>query len=303
MLGPLFALWMTHPSVLVDGQATCPSAVEVQRRLGDLMAGVRDDLSQDRARIETTTDGLRIELRRDDGSLIAERLLGAKGSCADLASASAVVIATWEAQLRPVRTARIQLPPEDRAGSAPAVAREAPSPAASRSSLEAGLGGVGSLAFGDATEPALGGLVFGTWSPRGAGLGLHAALAGTAARTSSLTTSVTTSWTRAFLQVGPSYRLLVGPARVDAHAGALAGALFVSAAGVPSARSDASLDFGASLGVRLSTRWAPMAPWLGIEGLFWPARDRLAISGISTTREVPRLEAWLAIGVTFVRSQ
>jgi hypothetical protein len=306
VLAPVLALWMTHPSVVVEGQATCPSPAEVQRRVQDLMAGVPDAVAQDRARVDRTSGGLHVDLRRDDGNRIADRVIASAGSCADLASAAAVIVATWEAQLRPERTARINLPGEDRsAPAAVAVSAPAAPPAAPpRARLEVGLGATGSLAFGDDVEPALGGLVFGSWAPRPSGPGVYAAASAATTRTSTLTGTVTTSWTRAAIAVGPSYRVLAGPARLDAHAAALAGLLFVSAAGVPSARSDTSSDFGAALGVRVSTRWDPMAPWLGLEGQLWPARDHLEISGpagTSMSRTVPRVEGQLAVGFSFGR--
>jgi hypothetical protein len=301
-----------RPSVAVEGRATCPSPVEVQGRLADLMASIPDGAPQDRARIDPTDGGLHVDLLRDDGSRIAERVLQSAGSCADLASAAAVIVATWEAQLRAERLARIQLPAESRA---PAQALTAvtvtPARGAPASSVEAGLGAVGSLAFGDAVEPAVGGLIFGTWSPRPTGLGLSAMAAGATARSASLSSdpsspdlpgTVTTSWTRAFAAVGPVYRLVLGPARLDGSAALAAGLLYVSAAGLPKARSETSPDLGATLGVRLSTRWAPMAPWIGVQGLFWPVGDHIDITGISSSRAVPRLEAWLALGVSFGRS-
>jgi hypothetical protein len=292
-----------HPSISVEGRATCPPPADVQRRLADLMANIPDDVPQDRAVIERMPDGLHIDLRRDDGSRIAERVLTSAGSCSDLASASAVIVATWEAQLRGERLARIEL---DRASARGGVLTTAPAPQTGRgSTFEAGLGAVGSLAFGDAVEPALGGLVFGTWSPKPTGLGVSLIASAATARSSTLPTSgtemVTASWTRAFAALGPFYRFLAGPARLEANAGVVGGALFVSAAGVPNTRSNQSADVGATLGVRLSTRWAPMAPWLGVQGLFWPSRDRFGVTdeGMERLREVPRLEAWLAVGVSF----
>lgn len=288
VLGTLLVLWLMRPSIAVEGSTACPSAADVQGRLVDLMASIPDDVPQDRAVIDRLPDGLHIDLRRDDGGRIAERVLTAAGSCSDLASATAVIVATWEAQLRGQRVARVEL---DRS-----------SARSGASMFEVGLGGVGSLAFGDAVEPALGGLIFGTWSPKPTGLGLSLTGAATSARSSTLTTPVTTSWSRAFAALGPVYRIVAGPARLDATAGVLVGALSVSAAGVPMASSKTTSDVGTTLGARLSTRWNPMAPWLGIQVLFWPSADHVGVTGPdgrAILRELPRVEAWLTLGVSF----
>lgn len=305
MVGTLLVLLAMHPSISVEGGATCPLPAEVQRRLADLMANIPDDVPQDRAVLERMPDGLHVDLRRDDGSRIAERVLASAGSCADLAAASAVIVATWEAQLRGERLARIELDRSSPRG----VVTTAPAPPSQPSrgsTFEAGLGAVGSLAFGDAVEPALGGLVFGSWSPKPTGLGLSLTATAATARSSTLltpgtTATVTASWTRAFAALGPFYRVVAGPARLEANAGVVGGALFVRAAGVPNARSNSSADVGATVGVRISTRWAPMAPWLGLQGLFWPSKDRFGVTvdRVDSLREVPRLEAWLAVGVSF----
>jgi hypothetical protein len=302
VLGPLLFLWMTHPSVVIDGHGTCPSPAEVQRRLGDLMAGVPDAVAQDRAHVEPTGSGLHVDLRRDDGGRIAERVVTSSGTCADLASASAVIIATWEAQLRPERMARIRLPAED--GPAPAtIVWAAPRPPAEITTFQMGAAGLVSLAPQSGRgNPALGGLAFGTWAPRPSGLGVYAAAAGTAARSSSLSSAVSTSWTRVYASVGPFYRFATPSARIELGAEATGGVLFASASGVTPAGSDHSPVLGFGLGARVAARWAPMAPWLGVEGLAWTTRDRLYVQGLPTENDVPRLEALIALGVSVGRN-
>src|SRR6185369_3704985 len=102
---------------------------------------------------------LRVDLRRDDGERLAQRVLDASGSCADLAAATAVVIAAWEARLNPEIAARMKLlpdgdkpvpKPEDKPVPKPEL-KTAGSAAPPRSSvgLEGGIGVTASIAGSD----------------------------------------------------------------------------------------------------------------------------------------------------------
>src|SRR5690242_6535798 len=85
--------------VQVEGPAQCPTPEAVAARLDGLL-GAAGDARDDHAVLSTGDGALRIELRSSSGAFLAERRIDARGDCAALAGAAAVVIATWEARLR-----------------------------------------------------------------------------------------------------------------------------------------------------------------------------------------------------------
>ena len=112
VLGLLIGIWLSHPLVVVDGEGTCPAPSDVEARLGALIPQVEEREPQHRAVLEHSAAGLQVDLRRDDGERLAQRVLDGRGSCADLAAATAVVIAAWEARLNPEIAARMKLLPD-----------------------------------------------------------------------------------------------------------------------------------------------------------------------------------------------
>ena len=310
----LFVLSLTHPLVVVDGEETCPAPGEVEDRLSALIPRVDERESQDRAYLQRTGSGLLIDLRRDDGERLAQRVLAANGSCSDLAAATAVVIATWEMHLKPGIVAHVDLPADP---SPPATARSAGGGAArstplARSNLEARIGVLLSQAGGD-LEPGL--TIGGSFTPTSRRLGMTIGLSAAAQRLQAVAQSGGggARWTRGVLALGAQYRFdLPGRLLVDVHGeglGALVRVEGASPAGTTanppqtwSSRADFSGQVGLGTGVRAARAWGPAAAWIGVGLLVWPGHQRLQVDGNpAASGELPRIEGEVAVGAAWRR--
>ena len=309
MLGPLLVLALSHPLVVVDGEETCPAPADVEARLDALIPRVDEREPQDRAVLERTDAGLRIDLRRDDGERLAERLLPTTGSCGDLAAAAAVVIAAWELRLKPEIAARVNLPAPARP---PALVETTTAASPARARIEARAGLLASLAGGDVAP---GATIEASVTPAASRLGVTIALSGAAQRVLTLEQAGGggARWTRGVLALGPQYRVDVpGGLKIDLHAGGLlgflrvegtsSGALTDNPPATWSARSDVAVQLGAGAGVRAMRAWGAVAAWIGIRVLAWPGHQRLLVEGNpAASGELPRLDGELAAGASWGR--
>jgi len=297
---------------VVDGEGSCPAPSDVEARLGALIPQVEEREPQHRAVLEHSAAGLQVDLRRDDGELLAQRRLDGRGSCADLAAATAVVIAAWEAHLNPEIAARMKLPGGDRPAPAPQPElKTAPPPPPSRVGLEGGIGVVASMAGSD-VAPGL--TLQGVLMSPGDRFGATMALSGTGRRVQVLDNGngATAGWMRGVLALGADARLHGFSQLVfDFHLDALLGLLRVEGASGTSStdplatwssQSDIGAQLGAGAGVRVMRTWGGLGVWLGLGGRAWPGHQRLAVEGEpQATGEVPRYEGELALGVSWRR--
>src|SRR5262245_7449914 len=88
----------------LTGETDCPSRGDVARELDRLApdpapGGINTPKTS--AEIQRGPGGLSITLRGPDGDLLARRTVATSGSCAELATAAAVVITAWQGDLRP----------------------------------------------------------------------------------------------------------------------------------------------------------------------------------------------------------
>jgi hypothetical protein len=108
----------SEPPVVVSGACACPVPANVEAQLAALAGGGTFQPSPgptatERHRAELTCPGdgtVDVVLRQANGERIADRELAAQGSCGDLASAIAVIIGAWEADLDPRVSPSIALP-------------------------------------------------------------------------------------------------------------------------------------------------------------------------------------------------
>jgi hypothetical protein len=308
----LIAVWLSHPLVVVDGEASCPAPADVEARLAALIPQVEEREPQHRAVLERGPSGLRVDLRRDDGERLAQRVLDASGSCADLAAATAVVIAAWEARLNPEIAARMKLPAGEAAAPpvAPPPRPEAPRP--SRLGLEGGIGVLASAAGGD-VAPGL--MIQGALLSPADRFGATVALSAAGRRVQGLdgANGAGAGWTRAAIALGPEARLHgVAQLAFDFHVDALLGLLRVDGVAATtgatdplatwSSRADTSLQLGAGGGVRVRRAWGALGIWLGVGARLWPGHQRLVVEGEpGASGEVPRYEGELALGACWRR--
>ena len=316
MWGLLIGIWLSHPLVVVDGEGTCPAPSDVEARLGALIPQVEEREPQHRAVLEHSAAGLQVDLRRDDGERLAQRVLDARGSCADLAAATAVVIAAWEARLNPEIAARMKLPGGDKPAPVPkpeltAVPPLPPPPPPPHVGIEGGIGVLASMAGSD-IAPGL--TLQGVLMSPGDRFGATMALSGSGRRDQVLDNAngATAGWMRGVVALGPDVRLHGSSQLVfDLHVDALLGLLRVEGASGTSgtdplatwsSQSDISAQVGAGAGVRVMRAWGSLGVWIGLGARAWPGHQRLAVEGEpQATGEVPRYDGELALGVSWRR--
>jgi hypothetical protein len=299
------ALWAAlAPVVTVQGDAICPTAADVATRLAALLPARETTEPPDVARIDLRGSTLVLTLTRADGSPIGERTLDGGFPCADLASAAAVVVATWESDVHP----EFRLPPAPEppappppppAPARPAV-RTAPPPSfqpAASWDVGAALAASVAPAAGQ-PEPALGLLLVGSWTPGGARLGGRLALVGAAARELPLGAGQV-QWQRAAAAAGPQLRVPLekAPWVVDLHAEGLMGWLVASGQGFSRDLRDGSLDPGLGAGVRLLRASGGLETWLELSGTAWLRRLAAYATPGAASVAIPRFEALVAVGV------
>jgi hypothetical protein len=275
-------------AVTVEGASTCPSPAAVGERLSALLPPA-DTGARDVARIEPEGSGVRITLRRADGSAAGTRTLAGEHTCDELAEAAAVIIAAWQNDGAARDPLPAPPPPPRPAVRAPAPAR-APPPV--RWQIGAGAGGA---AAGTTLAPAA--LIDGGLAPAGGplGAGLRASISGN--RTIELNGG-SARWRRALATLGPRLRLERATLAFQADAGA--GISWLALEGVGFAqgqRHDAAL-FGLAAGLRAAWRRPGFEPWIDAGVALWPRATELfqLPDGYSTT--LPRLELLLTLGVS-----
>src|SRR5689334_16461182 len=106
-MGPM--AWVWGALVTVVGTTTCPTPEAVQEELTHLLAPAA---AMDRAELNMRKAGPTLELLGPSGEPLASRVLEQRGGCQDLAKAAAVILATWEMELRPGVAQSVQLPKE-----------------------------------------------------------------------------------------------------------------------------------------------------------------------------------------------
>jgi hypothetical protein len=299
----LIALALASPlsSIEVTGDEVCPQPADVQRQLRALLPPAGDPVSAGtvahHARVSRAGDKTRLELAGADGARIAERELDRTGSCDALAAAAAVVLATWEADLDPRISDRVNLPPPPRAAAPLVVAQPSPPGAPMRFSL-----GVGLLASVSGGQLAPGAKITGSLAPAQGRLGVDVALSAVTTRSETVgSLPGVASWRRAALAAGPRYRFGDAATIVDLHVDGLAGLLLIEGVGLPEKASDTSLQLGVGAGIRATRVWGNAAPWIGVDLLVWPGHDRLEVGGQAITGQLPRLEAQFAAGLSLGR--
>ena len=92
--------------------------------------------------------------------------------------------------------------------------------------------------------------------------------------------------------------MLSGPVTLRAHVQGLMGLLHLTGSGVEMATSETALRFGTSGGLWSAWRgWGGVWPWMGVDLLFWPGRERLRVEGLAMEGTVPALEGQIAAGL------
>jgi hypothetical protein len=258
-------------AVAVSGEATCPAAPAVEARVRALLPA--DGGGAGEARLERRDGRLRIALVRPGGVLAGERVIEGEHRCDELVDAAAVVVASW-------------LSDERAAAGAPVLS-------VVDGSLELGAGLGAAVAGGMAPS----GLLTAAWG-EGVLAGRLAAIL-TGAHQAGLPAG-TVRWRRWSLAAGPELRFVVGRASLQPHLAYTAAWLTADGRGFARTEQHASLVSGAEAGLRLALR-ARWRPFLEVSGAYWPGRTAVYQEPDQAETVLPRLEAFVTLGVSFAR--
>jgi hypothetical protein len=293
--------------VAVRGDDTCPAPAQVRGELDLLLAGAAPARPAYDAYILAVPDRVHIDLVSGDGVRLAERDLPRRGSCVELAKASAAIIATWlgvfEAEA-PYEAPPVSLPvssasrPSPAPAALPVVAKPAPpaAPPPEPIGFWITVGLLASRAGGD-TVP--GAEVAAIVSRARSWLGARASLFATTEHNFPVGPQPGAArWRRAGGGLGPSILAHARGWRFDLHAAAVAAMLSLQGAGLATNVSSRSLDLGVAAGVRLARPWGTAAPWLGVEALYWPGHQEILVNGNDRVGEVPRIELQISLGLS-----
>jgi hypothetical protein len=284
------ALLLAAPPVAVVGNGPCPAPADVAARLEALLPADAA-AAANVASIEDRGSLVRIALAAPDGSLVGERTLERAGSCADLAAAAAVVIASWQAAAHPEF-----VPAAPAVTPVPAVQATAPAPQASggvRWSADAGL----ALALDGEGTAGAAVLAF-SLAPARWRLGLRATAALTQAQEHALDLG-RARWSRWPLMAGPELRLVDGPVRLGAHVQAALALLRVEGRGYDQNLAHSSVAFGVGPGVRLGFGRGRWRPWLGVDLLLWPRSEKAFVGAGDPAFTLPWWQVLATGGVGF----
>ncbi|HEV3031548.1 MAG TPA: hypothetical protein VG319_07875 [Polyangia bacterium] len=292
-------LWLAlQPVVVIESEATCPTATDVAERVTALLPVHEKKDAPDLARISDRGDAWIVTLALPDGTPVAERVLDRAFPCADLASAAAVIIATWESDVHPeFRPAPLPAPPPRQA---PPVAVAPRPPAPAPSALDVGAALTGSLApSASGAGPAIGALVVASWLPSSRGVGARLALAADAARELPLGPG-RVQWRRIAAALGPTLRLpsATTPWALDLYAEALVAGLLTTGAGFTHDFTDTSFDAGLGGGTRLFWRGRTVEPWVELDAGGWLRQQTAFATPGTPSVDLPRLELSLALGLS-----
>jgi hypothetical protein len=280
----------------VRAPGDCPAsgivATEIDRILGTAprRAG---GTALDCAVVSAQSDRLHVRLVSSDGRIIGERVIQAAADCADRAAAAAIMIATWEADLRSPVTLGL-----------PSVVRDEAPISAPPSPWSAALGvsGVGVASTAEAWTP---GVALDAEIVHRRRWGLRSTLWGTGERSEPLAAGPGRArWARWAVGIGPRFGGDVGPVRVIVLGELALARIAVSGDGLPRTYGDASLDWGARAGLELSSApWSaeargPIALVVGLGAAYWPRRHQAMVAGLGeTSRALPPLDALMWLGL------
>jgi hypothetical protein len=295
--------------VEVQGGSNCPTAAEVAAILPELLPPTEAS-APDVAWIEAAGLDLQIELRAHSGEVLFSRRLTSSGTCADLATIAAVVIASWTAERNPgvsllqpgVLAPPKPIPPPSPSAPTPRPSKDVVAPAAQGKKQEfdfsVGLGSsVNSASFVGAARVEAG--------MRGHRFGLRAGFAAETARSETIEKR-TVSWRRYDLSAGPTLALVKQPVMVDARAELFAGFTTVAGNGFDVDRRSSAVAPGVAFALRMGASTGWIRPWVEVGGQYWLASQEIAITReLQPTLSVPlpRAEGRLFAGISIVLSR
>jgi hypothetical protein len=311
----LVFLWLAA-GVDLQVHTDCPSRAEVSSEL-DRLAGPGTGDSPPRpslgpplsADLTPSDQGLAISLRNQTGELLAQRTLAGSGSCADLAAAAAVIIATWQGEMR------ADLGPELPSSPGPRRTRSTPEPSSVAATITASPPSppvppmserpweVGAAVLGAHAGDVSAGAVIDVQVGRaGSSLGGRAALLVEGSHAVALGPEPGRArWSRAALDAGLKERVWLGALAFDVRAQIEAAVIRLQGDGFSTNYDQTGVEVGVGLGGRLAWPQGRFAPFVGFDAWTWPGRQAVIASGTGFEASLPRFELQVSAGVSLGR--
>lgn len=303
-ISAIFALALTAAQVSpvqVHGDTLCPSSSEVAALLPELLPS--EPSYADVAWIEAVGSDLRIELRSLGGDVLFSRRLTSNGTCAELATVAAVIIASWTAErnpglslLQPGVSAPVKPVAPPPSELPPSVAPQSPAAKPARElDLSLAMGGSASSAGLAGTAQTQVGL-------RGARFGLRVGLAVDAERSDGIQAG-RVAWRRYHFSAGPTLALVRRPVLLEMGAELFAGLTTIAGRSFDVNRTSSAVAPGLGLALRLGTSTSRLRPWIEMGGQYWLAEQAITITRpgrADAKTSLPSLEARLVAGLSLV---
>ena len=256
------------PPVSVHGESRCPTASQVAALLPELLPP-SGAANPGIAWIESVGLDLQIEVRSPSGEVRFSRRLTSSGTCADLATIAAVVIASWSAEQNPdvsLLQPGVLAPAKPRQPSIASIASPANPPAANR---QAGLAApAATRAFdlaaavgGSANSAGVVGVARAESGLRWRRFGLRLGVTAETERSQTIEPG-SVSWRRYALSLGPTFAVVQSPLMVEARADIFAGLTTVDGYDYTLNGHSRAMAVGLAGALRVGRGSGRVRPWL-----------------------------------------
>jgi hypothetical protein len=285
--------------VSVESDSQCPTGAAVRQRLDLTPPASGATLTVRRAVLDRRTHALRVRLFGSDGRLLAERDLDAGDSCAELAAAAAIIIATWEARLAasavPPPASMAETGVDVPAPIAPLAATRVHSPSVA---VELGAALIRVASAGAQT---LGGGVAIDAARAGAAIGLQLGLIVTGSRRQAVGDGFAL-WSRPMFTLGPRLRASRDRYFAELRAGGGAGLFRVHGTGFDIDYAHTGFFSAAYSGARVGAQLGGALVFLGVDGALALGPTRVVgidASDVAASAEVSRFELMIGAGLAW----
>ena len=291
---PIMAIALFASAVTVEGRSGCPEPSLVQERLRELLPADQTEQTTDSVQLSREGGGLQITLRRMDGTLAASRTITGEHACEELAEATAVIIAAWQAGATGGERSPSP-PPVGTIATLPVNISAVPAPARAHDWL---LGaGLGASWSGGRLAPAA---VLSLDLPWIGPIGFEARAMVSGNREVALPNGKA-AWRRALMGGGFSLRRSGEHLRAQAYAIAGLSWLMIEGRGFSDGRRHDDLLGGLAGGVRIAWNRKRTQPWLELGVAVWPARSIVYQAPEGASATLPPVDVFLALGASFSR--